>query len=84
MMSTIDTSAVGAALEGDRDVAAVVGEAREVAREIVAADHVEHDRDALAAGEGLHFLDEVGGAVVDRVGRAERPGGGAFVVRCRR
>ena len=84
MRSTIGISAVGAALEGDRDVAAVVGEACEVARDIIAADHVEHHRDALALGQPLDRLDEIGGPVVDRMGRAELDRGGAFLVRCRR
>ena len=47
-MSGIGDFRLGAALEGDRHVAAVVGEAGEVARQIIAADHVEHHRDALA------------------------------------
>ena len=70
-----------AALESDRDVATVVGEACEVARKIIAADHVEHHRDALAVGKGLDCLDKFAGLIIDGVRCAERRGGGAFGVR---
>ena len=83
-MSTIGTSAVGAALEGDRDVAAVVGQAVQVARDIVAADHVEHHRDALALGPALDRVDEVGRPIIDRMGRAQLDRRGAFLVATRR
>jgi hypothetical protein len=66
------------ALGGDRDVAPLLGEAGEVARNIVAAHHVEHDIDTPAAGDALHFLDEILGAVVDRVIGADLQGTGAF------
>jgi hypothetical protein len=62
-------------------VAALLGEAGEVARQIVAADHVEHDIDAAAAGDALHLLDEILRPVVDRVRGADLERAGAFLVR---
>jgi hypothetical protein len=69
-----------AALDGDRHVPALLGEAIEVAGQIVAADHVEHDLDSAAAGDALHLLGEVVSAVVDRMGGAELNRTGAFFV----
>jgi hypothetical protein len=46
-------------------------EAFEVARHIVAADHVEHDLDTLAAGDRAHALDKVLAPIVDRMIGAE-------------
>ena len=59
-------------------------QAFEVAGQIVAADHVEHDVDARAAGEPLHRLDEIVAVVVDRMGRAELLGACGIWRRCRR
>ncbi len=71
------------ALQRDRDVAAVVGEAGEVARDIVAADHVEDDIDAAPAGDAGDLVDEVARLVVDRVVGAEAARSGAFLRRPR-
>src|SRR3546814_7850748 len=68
-----------AALERNTDVAAVVGKRSEVARHIVAADHVEHCVDAPALGERLHRLDIILIRIVDREIGAERARGVAFV-----
>ena len=65
-------------------MAAVVSQALEIAPDIVAADHVQHHRDALAIGQSVDDLDVIGGAVVDRVSRAQFDRGGAFVVRSAR
>ena len=62
-------------------MATLFGEAFEVARDIVAADHVEHDRDPPALGPAIDRVDEVGFLVVDGMGRAELDRGGALVVR---
>ena len=47
-----------AALHRDRHVAAILGQALEIARHIVARDHVEHQLHALAAGDPRDFLDK--------------------------
>ena len=60
-------------------MAAIVGEAFEVAHDIVARDHVEHDLHTLPAGDPRHFLDKVGGLVVDRVICPDLERGSAFV-----
>ena len=72
---------LGPALHRDRDMAAVLGQALEIARQIVAADHVEHRGDALAAGDLLHARDEILGFVVDRVRRPQPQRLRAFVGR---
>ena len=58
--------------------------AREIALDIVAADHVEHDIDAAPAGRVLHHLDEILVLVVDAAGGAQRLAGVAFLGGCRR
>ncbi len=62
-------------------MATIVGQAFEVARDIVAADHVQHRLAAIAFGDALDLLDIVMGLVVDRMVRAPGERGGAFVVR---
>ncbi len=52
----------------------------EIARDVVAADDVEHDVDAAPAGEALDFGDEIGRAIVDRVGGTKRNARGALFV----
>ena len=56
----------------------------DVARDVVAADHVEDEVGALAAGRLLHRLDEVLVAVVDRPVGAELVAGRALFGACRR
>ena len=84
MMSKIGISALGAALNGDRHVASVLGQAGEVARHIIAADHVDDDVDAAPIGDAVHLLDEVLRPVVDRRVRAELERPRAFGVAFRR
>src|SRR3546814_14570630 len=67
-----------AALESDRHMPAIVGEAFDIARQIIAADHVEHDLHAAAIGERLHRLDIILARIVAREIRAQRRRGGAF------
>ena len=45
---------------------AIVGEAFEVARHIIAADHVEHDIDTAAVGIGSDGLDIILRRIIDR------------------
>ena len=59
----------------------VFGQAFEVARHIVAADHVQHGLHPLPAGEALDLRDIILGAVVDRFVRAPALGSLAFFVR---
>ena len=59
-------------------------ESGEVAGEIGAADHVEHDIDAAPSREGLGLGDEILRPVIDGEIRAERAAEGAFFVRARR
>ena len=59
-----------AALKRDEHQAALVGEALQFARNVVAADHVENHIDALAAGRRLDLGDEILRTVVDRGVRA--------------
>ena len=54
---------------------------REIARDVVAADDVENQVDAAAAGQLLDDVDEILGAVVDRALGAELFAGAAFLVR---
>jgi len=63
--------ALGPAEHGDRHMAPVRGEAGDIARQIVAPDHVEHHVAAAAAGDPLHLGHEVLGPVVDGVIRTE-------------
>jgi len=56
---------LGAAQEGDGGLAAVGGQALDVARQIIAAHHVENNVHALLAGLGGDDLDEVFRAIVD-------------------
>ena len=58
----------------------VVGQAGQVARHIIAADHVEHDGDTLAVGRFLDDGNEVLGLVIDRKGGAQCSGSSAFFV----
>src|SRR5882762_3922488 len=55
---------LAAAQEGDDDDAAVVGEALQLAVDVVAPDHIEDHIDTLAAGRFLHRGDEILGPVV--------------------
>ncbi len=52
-------------------MAAIIGKALQVARHIIAADHVEHQIDAALVGDPRHFGDEILGVVIDGMGRAE-------------
>ena len=84
MMSTIEISALGPrwkAIDTWRPSSARQARLR---AHIVAADHVEHHRDPLAFGPALDRVDEVGGLIIDRMGRAELDRRGAFVVATRR
>ena len=68
------TVAFGAALEGDLHDAPFDGGGLVVALDVVAADHVEDNIGALAAGRLLRRGDEVLGLVVDRDVGAELAG----------
>ena len=70
-----------AAEHADLHQTAVHGEHVDVALQVVAADHVEHDVDAAAAGRFLDRRHEVGFAIVDRALGAERLAGGALLRR---
>ena len=72
------------ALDRDRDVAALFGEAFEIARQIIAADHVEHDVDAAPVGQPLDLGDEILRLVIDRVRPRRVPRRGGICRRCRR
>src|SRR6266581_2749745 len=61
----------GAAEEGDHGDAAVVGEAFQLAIDVVAPDHVEDDVHPFAAGRLFHGRGEVLGPVVDGAVGAE-------------
>src|SRR5688500_15729476 len=61
-------------------MAAFFGQAGGIARQILAADHVEDDVDAAAGSEVLRRRDEILAAIVDRPVGAERLGAPAFVV----
>ena len=82
--SGMTISALAPALEGDRHMPPVVGQAGEVARQIIAADHVEHDIDPAPAGQPLHLLDEILAPVIDRRRRAEFQRARRISRRCRR
>src|SRR3954464_8511981 len=69
-----------AAQEGDEHEPTVVGEALELLRHVVAADHVENYVDALASGGGLDLGREVLRLVVDRLVGAEPLAGSAFLI----
>src|SRR5437899_6163119 len=56
------------------------GQAREVARQIIAADHVYEDIDAAAVRCAVDLLDEILGLVVDRQCRAELKRPSAFLI----
>ena len=51
---------------GDGYMPPVIGQTFDIARDVIARNHVEHHVDALAAGEGLYLLDEVLRLVIDR------------------
>src|SRR5690348_18468269 len=61
--------ALRTAQEGDEDQPAFLGEALELLRDIVAADHVEDDVHALAAGLLLDFRFEIMSSIVASSGR---------------
>jgi hypothetical protein len=65
--------------EGDLAPAAVDRQALEIAVDVVAADHVEDQVDALAAGLSLDHFDEVLGLIIDRNGRAQLSAFRAFI-----
>ena len=69
---------------GDLHDAPFLGRRGVVPVDVVAADDVEDDIDAGAAGRGLYPLDEILGPVVDREVGAELLAGPAFRRRCRR
>ena len=71
---------LAAAEEGDEHQAAFRAQRLDVAGDVIAADHVENDVDALAAGQLLDHGDEVFRAVVDGALGAELDTGGAFGV----
>ena len=50
-------------------MAGIVGHAGDILRHIIAAHHVEHEVDALAAGQRQHFGRKILGLVIDRVRR---------------
>ena len=52
-------------------MAAILGQAFEVARDVIARDHIEHQVDALATGDPRHFGDEIGRLVVNRMRRTQ-------------
>ena len=61
-------------------MAAVFRQAIEIARHIIAADHVEHCLAPLAIGDPLHLGDEILCLVVHRMGSAPFQRLRAFVV----
>ena len=67
-----------AALHRDGDMAAIFAKTVEVARYIVACDHVEHQLYPLAAGNPGDFGDEILRLVINRVVRPDLQRGGAF------
>ncbi len=77
----IDDADLGshAALKGDRDMAPILGKAGEVAWHVIAADHVEHHRNALPLSRFVDFFDEILCVVVDRVACAGRQRRRAFL-----
>ncbi len=66
--------------ERDDDQAPLDREAAQVLRDVVAADHVEHELDAALARDRRDLGGEVGGPVVDRVVGAEIPAEGRLIV----
>ena len=68
------------ALYGDRHVAAVLGQALDLAGDVAAGHHVQNDVDAGALGEGLGQRRKILRAVVDRVVGAQLQAGLALVV----
>ena len=61
-------------------MAAILGQALQVAGQIVPADHVEHGGTSPPARNPRHFRDEVSGLVVDGKCRANLHRSGAFVI----
>jgi hypothetical protein len=62
-------------------MASIFAQALQIAGDVAARDHVEHDMHSGTAGDRLHCLDKVRAVVIDRMVGAEGFGGVAFGVR---
>jgi hypothetical protein len=78
MMRRKSTRGLGAALKGDLHHAPFDGGGLVIALDIIAADHVEDDVGALAAGRGLGRGDEILFPIVNSDIGAEASAGIAF------
>src|SRR3546814_6046547 len=61
-------------------MAAVLSQARQIASDIIATDHVEHCLNPMTCGDFQHRLDKIGSGIVDRMGRSNLQRSRAFFV----